>query len=240
VIAALSLGFIETVHMPPTSEARESIIVRWFSSSKQAPMPSSRKKSQSAWAKVIEPTVGQPIDAARRASRAEGVWTLWEPALGGAWVCLGIAAAHPHRQRRRSPRLACPASSVRCRRRRTQELLGVGQPTPPSSPVACVPLQWDTAHLRSSRGSLAPPRLPGGGPPSVAGTMKCPRTRHRPRSPWLTGIAAPTPQSLVLPARPASTDSARHGAHRHAEAWGDLPGTLIHDALTEGRVLAET
>lgn len=26
----------------------------------------------------------------------------------------------------------------------------------------------------------------------------------------------------------------------HAEAWGDVPGTLIHDALREGRVLAET
>jgi predicted nucleotidyltransferase len=26
----------------------------------------------------------------------------------------------------------------------------------------------------------------------------------------------------------------------YAEAWGDLPGTLIHDALTEGRVLAQT
>jgi predicted nucleotidyltransferase len=26
----------------------------------------------------------------------------------------------------------------------------------------------------------------------------------------------------------------------YAEAWGTLPGTLIHDALTEGRVLAET
>jgi predicted nucleotidyltransferase len=26
----------------------------------------------------------------------------------------------------------------------------------------------------------------------------------------------------------------------YAEAWGDVPGTLIHDALTEGRVLAET
>ncbi len=25
-----------------------------------------------------------------------------------------------------------------------------------------------------------------------------------------------------------------------AEAWGDVPGTLIHDALAEGRVLAET
>lgn len=26
----------------------------------------------------------------------------------------------------------------------------------------------------------------------------------------------------------------------HAETWGDVPGTLIHDALREGRVLAET
>jgi uncharacterized protein len=26
----------------------------------------------------------------------------------------------------------------------------------------------------------------------------------------------------------------------HVEAWGDVPGTLIHDALREGRVLAET
>lgn len=26
----------------------------------------------------------------------------------------------------------------------------------------------------------------------------------------------------------------------YAEAWGDVPGTLIHDALAEGRVLAET
>jgi len=26
----------------------------------------------------------------------------------------------------------------------------------------------------------------------------------------------------------------------HAEAWGDVPGTLVHDALREGRVLAET
>jgi predicted nucleotidyltransferase len=26
----------------------------------------------------------------------------------------------------------------------------------------------------------------------------------------------------------------------YAEEWGDVPGTLIHDALTEGRVLAET
>jgi predicted nucleotidyltransferase len=26
----------------------------------------------------------------------------------------------------------------------------------------------------------------------------------------------------------------------YAEAWGDVPGTLIHDALTEGRVVAET
>ena len=27
---------------------------------------------------------------------------------------------------------------------------------------------------------------------------------------------------------------------KYAEEWGDVPGTLIHDALTEGRVLAET
>ncbi len=26
----------------------------------------------------------------------------------------------------------------------------------------------------------------------------------------------------------------------YAEAWGDVPGTLVHDALAEGRVLAET
>jgi predicted nucleotidyltransferase len=26
----------------------------------------------------------------------------------------------------------------------------------------------------------------------------------------------------------------------YAEEWGDVPGTLLHDALTEGRVLAET
>jgi predicted nucleotidyltransferase len=26
----------------------------------------------------------------------------------------------------------------------------------------------------------------------------------------------------------------------YAETWGDVPGTLIHDALVEGRVLAET
>jgi predicted nucleotidyltransferase len=26
----------------------------------------------------------------------------------------------------------------------------------------------------------------------------------------------------------------------YADEWGDVPGTLIHDALTEGRVLAET
>lgn len=26
----------------------------------------------------------------------------------------------------------------------------------------------------------------------------------------------------------------------YADAWGDVPGTLIHDALAEGRVLAET
>lgn len=27
---------------------------------------------------------------------------------------------------------------------------------------------------------------------------------------------------------------------QYADAWGDVPGTLIHDALREGRVLAET
>lgn len=27
---------------------------------------------------------------------------------------------------------------------------------------------------------------------------------------------------------------------QHAEDWGGVPGTLLHDALTEGRVLAET
>ena len=26
----------------------------------------------------------------------------------------------------------------------------------------------------------------------------------------------------------------------HVEEWGDVPGTLLHDALKEGRVLAET
>ncbi|HUN78037.1 MAG TPA: nucleotidyltransferase domain-containing protein [Solirubrobacteraceae bacterium] len=26
----------------------------------------------------------------------------------------------------------------------------------------------------------------------------------------------------------------------YAEGWGDVPGTLVHDALAEGRVLAET
>lgn len=26
----------------------------------------------------------------------------------------------------------------------------------------------------------------------------------------------------------------------YADAWGDVPGTLVHDALREGRVLAET
>jgi uncharacterized protein len=26
----------------------------------------------------------------------------------------------------------------------------------------------------------------------------------------------------------------------YAESWGDVPGTLIHDALAEGRVLAKT
>jgi predicted nucleotidyltransferase len=29
-------------------------------------------------------------------------------------------------------------------------------------------------------------------------------------------------------------------AREYAEAWGDVPGTLIHDALIEGRVLVET
>jgi hypothetical protein len=28
-------------------------------------------------------------------------------------------------------------------------------------------------------------------------------------------------------------------SREYAEAWGDVPGTLIHDALAEGRVLAE-
>jgi predicted nucleotidyltransferase len=28
--------------------------------------------------------------------------------------------------------------------------------------------------------------------------------------------------------------------HDYAEEWGDVPGTMLHDALTEGRVLAET
>jgi hypothetical protein len=27
---------------------------------------------------------------------------------------------------------------------------------------------------------------------------------------------------------------------KYAEEWGDVPGTMLHDALTEGRVLAET
>jgi predicted nucleotidyltransferase len=26
----------------------------------------------------------------------------------------------------------------------------------------------------------------------------------------------------------------------YAEEWGDVPGTMLHEALTEGRVLAET
>ncbi len=26
----------------------------------------------------------------------------------------------------------------------------------------------------------------------------------------------------------------------YVEEWGDVPGTMLHDALTEGRVLAET
>jgi uncharacterized protein len=28
--------------------------------------------------------------------------------------------------------------------------------------------------------------------------------------------------------------------HGDLEEWGDVPGTLLHEALTEGRVLAET
>jgi uncharacterized protein len=28
--------------------------------------------------------------------------------------------------------------------------------------------------------------------------------------------------------------------HDYVEEWGDVPGTMLHDALTEGRVLAET
>jgi predicted nucleotidyltransferase len=27
---------------------------------------------------------------------------------------------------------------------------------------------------------------------------------------------------------------------KYVEEWGDVPGTMLHDALTEGRVLAET
>ena len=26
----------------------------------------------------------------------------------------------------------------------------------------------------------------------------------------------------------------------YVEEWGEVPGTMLHDALTEGRVLAET
>jgi uncharacterized protein len=29
-------------------------------------------------------------------------------------------------------------------------------------------------------------------------------------------------------------------SHDYAEEWGNVPGTMLHDALTEGRVLAET
>jgi predicted nucleotidyltransferase len=29
-------------------------------------------------------------------------------------------------------------------------------------------------------------------------------------------------------------------SHDYAEEWGDVPGTMLHEALTEGRVLAET
>ncbi len=29
-------------------------------------------------------------------------------------------------------------------------------------------------------------------------------------------------------------------AREYAEEWGEVPGTMLHDALTEGRVLAET
>ncbi len=29
-------------------------------------------------------------------------------------------------------------------------------------------------------------------------------------------------------------------SHDYVEEWGDVPGTMLHDALTEGRVLAET
>jgi uncharacterized protein len=28
--------------------------------------------------------------------------------------------------------------------------------------------------------------------------------------------------------------------HDYVDEWGDVPGTMLHDALTEGRVLAET
>ncbi len=28
--------------------------------------------------------------------------------------------------------------------------------------------------------------------------------------------------------------------HAYVEEWGDVPGTMLHDALREGRVLAET
>jgi hypothetical protein len=28
--------------------------------------------------------------------------------------------------------------------------------------------------------------------------------------------------------------------HDYLEEWGEVPGTLLHEALTEGRVLAET
>jgi predicted nucleotidyltransferase len=28
--------------------------------------------------------------------------------------------------------------------------------------------------------------------------------------------------------------------HDYVEEWGDVPGTMLHDALREGRVLAET
>ncbi len=29
-------------------------------------------------------------------------------------------------------------------------------------------------------------------------------------------------------------------AREYVEEWGEVPGTMLHDALTEGRVLAET
>jgi hypothetical protein len=29
-------------------------------------------------------------------------------------------------------------------------------------------------------------------------------------------------------------------AREYVEEWGDVSGTMLHDALTEGRVLAET